>query len=101
MFRGAIAPLYLLLTSFIFNFNFIFMYKIILKVSTLILVNLFAFLLFWIILGAIFWNTKSFLLISIVVSIIPLTIIMIFEIQKTTKEFNNILPEKKDDWNSK
>ncbi|MDD5769395.1 MAG: hypothetical protein PHE25_00355 [Candidatus Gracilibacteria bacterium] len=77
------------------------MYKIILKVSTLILVNLFAFLLFGIILGAIFGNTKSFLLISIVVSIIPLTIIMIFEIQKTTKEFNNILPEKKDDGNSK
>lgn len=73
------------------------MLKIFIKISVIILVNLFAFLLFWIILGAIFWNTKTFIVFSIIFSIIPLIIIMVFEIQKTTKELNNISKIEEDD----
>lgn len=73
------------------------MLKIFIKISIIILVNLFAFLLFWIILGAIFWNTETFLIFSIIFSIIPLIIIMVFEIQKTTKELNNISKIEEDD----
>lgn len=77
------------------------MKKILLRISTIILVNLFAFLLFWIILGSLFWNKGQFLIWAVMLSIIPLVIILFIEIKKVNKEFNNILSEKKDDWNSK
>ncbi|MDD4151036.1 MAG: hypothetical protein PHR68_00250 [Candidatus Gracilibacteria bacterium] len=73
------------------------MLKIFIKISVIILLNLFAFLLFGIILGAIFGKTETFLVFSIIFSIIPLIIIMVFEIQKTTKELNNISKIEEDD----
>ncbi len=76
------------------------MYKKFLKISSLILLNLFAFLLFWNILGAIFWNKWLFLIGAVIFSIIPLIIILFIEIKNTTNEFNNIKTQK-DEWNSK
>lgn len=74
------------------------MYKKILKITLPILANLFAFLLFWIILGALFWNKGQFMLWSIIFSLIPLTFILYFEVKKITTELNNISNENKDDW---
>ena len=76
------------------------MYKKILKITLFILVNLLAFLLFWSILGAIFWNKQIFLIASIVFSMVPLTIYLFIEIKKTIIEINSI-NNKTDDWNSK
>lgn len=77
------------------------MYKSFIRISLIILVNLFAFLFFWIILGAIFWNKLLFLVWAVIFSIIPLVIILFIEIKKVNTEFNNILSEKKDDSNWK
>ena len=74
------------------------MYKNFIRISVLILGNLFAFLLFWIILGALFWNKVQILLWCIIFSIIPLTFILYFEVKKITNELNNISNENKDDW---
>lgn len=76
------------------------MLKKFLKISSIILLNLFAFLLFGSILGAIFWKSGLFLIGAVIVSIIPLTVILFMEIKKITEEFNNI-KEEKNDWNSK
>lgn len=76
------------------------MLKKFLKISSIILLNLFAFLLFGSILGAIFWRVWLFLVWSVIISIIPLTVILFMEIRKITEEFNNI-KEEKNDWNSK
>lgn len=76
------------------------MLKKFLKISSIILLNLFAFLLFGSILGAIFWREWLFLVWSVIISIIPLTVILFMEIKKITEEFNNI-KEEKNDWNSK
>lgn len=77
------------------------MYKSFIRISLIILVNLFAFLFFWIILGAIFWSKWLFLVWAVIISIIPLTIILFIEIKKVNTEFNTILSEKKDDSNGK
>lgn len=70
------------------------MYKIFFRIFLLILTNLFAFLLFWIILGALFWNKGQFLMGAVFLSIIPLIWILVFEIKRVTKEFNTISKEK-------
>lgn len=65
------------------------MYKHILKITLIIFLNLFAFLSFWIILGALFWKKDFFLIMSIIFSIIPLTILLFIEVKKVNNEFNN------------
>lgn len=77
------------------------MYKNFLRISMMILANLFAFLLFWIILGALFWNKGQILIWSVVASIIPLTIILFIEIKRVNKEFNNISKTQENDRNWK
>lgn len=77
------------------------MYKIFLRITALILINLFAFLILWIILWEIFWNKKVFLIWCVIFSIIPLIIIMVFQIKKINIELNNIPNLEKNDWNTK
>ncbi len=77
------------------------MTKSFLKITLIIFLNLFAFLLFWIILGALFWNTKQFLVLMVIISLIPLTIILYLEIGKTLKELNNISKKQENDSNWK
>ncbi len=77
------------------------MYKSFIRISLIILVNLFAFLFIWIILGAIFWNKWFFLIWAVIFSIIPLLIILFIEIKKVNTQFNTILSQKKDDSNWK
>lgn len=77
------------------------MQKYLVKISALIFLNLFAFLLFWTILWAIFWNKLFFLIASVIISIIPLTMIMFFELKKINNQISNISKEKKYDWDSK
>lgn len=76
------------------------MRKSLMRISVLILLNLLAFLFLWAILWAIFWHKEFFFIICVVISIVPLTMIMFFEIKKTTNQLNNISKEKKYDWNS-
>jgi len=76
------------------------MYKVLIRIWILIFLNLFAFLFLWAILWAIFWRKEFFFIICVTISIIPLTMIMFFEIKKTTNQFNNISKEKKDDGES-
>lgn len=77
------------------------MYKNLARITSIIFVNLFAFLLLWNILGALFWSKWLFLIGAVIISIIPLVIFLFIEIKKTTQEFNNIYKEKKDDSNWK
>lgn len=77
------------------------MRKNLIRISIIIFLNLFAFLLFWIILGALFWNKEQFLILCVIVSIIPLLIFLYIETQSTLKELNNISKEKKDGTNWK
>lgn len=77
------------------------MYKIFMRITALILLNLFAFLVFWTILWEIFWNKRVFLIWAVIVSLIPLIIIMFFEIKKANNELNNITKPEKNEWNTK
>lgn len=77
------------------------MYKNFIRISIMILANLFAFLLFAVILGALFWNKGQFLIWSVVVSVIPLIIILFKEIKRIQKEFDTISKQTKDDTNGK
>lgn len=77
------------------------MYRIFVRISVLIFLNLFAFILIWTILGEVFWSKGVFLIWSVIVSIIPLVVIMFFEVKKVNNKFNNILKEKKYDWDTK
>lgn len=70
------------------------MYKSFFRIFLLILANLFAFLLFAVILGVLFWNKWQFLIGAVFLSIIPLIIILAFEIKRVAKEFNTISKEK-------
>lgn len=74
------------------------MLKKIIRILLLILINLFAFLFFWIILGSLFWSKWQFLFGSVIFSIIPLTFVLYFEVKKITIELNNISNENKNDW---
>lgn len=76
------------------------MNKIFIKITIIIFLNLFAFLLFGSILGAIFWNFGLFLIWAVIFSLITLTIILFIEIKKTLNDFNSINTEK-NEWNSK
>ena len=75
------------------------MIKSILKITLIIFLNLFAFLSIWIILGALFWNKEEFLFLSVIISLIPLTMLLYIEIQNTLKQLNNI--SKENDWSRK
>lgn len=77
------------------------MSKNFIRISIIIFLNLFAFLLFWIILGPLFWNKEQFLILSVILSIIPLLIFLYIETQSTLKELNNISKQKKDGTNWK
>lgn len=77
------------------------MYRFFFRICGIILINLFAFLLFAVILGALFWNKGQFLIGAVLFSIIPLIIILSREIKKVTQEFNTISKQSKDDRNSK
>lgn len=77
------------------------MYKIFFRIGTIIFLNLLAFLVFWVILGAIFWNEGQWLVVSVVLSVIPLVFILFMEIKKVNQEFNNISKKITDDWKSK
>ncbi len=77
------------------------MYKNFIRISIMILANLFAFLLFAVILGALFWNKGQFLIWSVVASVIPLIIILFREIKRIQKEFDTISKQTKDDTNGK
>lgn len=66
------------------------MYKTFLKYTLYIFINLFAFLTIWVILDAVFLTWHKFLFWSIIFSIIPLTIIMVLQVKKITKELNDI-----------
>ncbi len=73
------------------------MQKVLIRISSLIFLNLLAFLILWFILWAIFWREKFFLMICIGISIIPLTMIMFTEIKKLNNQLNNISKNKKND----
>lgn len=77
------------------------MNKIFLRITWIFFLNLFAFLFFAVILGALFWNKEKFFVLSFIVSIIPLSIFLYIEVQNTLKKLNNISKEKKYDWNWK
>lgn len=77
------------------------MYKSLFRIWVLIFLNLFAFMLFWTILGAVFWNKSDFLLWTVLISIIPLMFIMFFEIKKLNIELSNISKIKKYERNTK
>jgi L-asparagine transporter-like permease len=77
------------------------MYKNLIRITLVILLNLFAFLFFAIILGELFWNKKQFLILCIILSIIPLLIFLYIEIQKTLKKLNNISKKNKNGSNWK
>lgn len=77
------------------------MYKNFIRISLLILWNLFAFLVFAVILGALFWNKGQFLIWSVVASIVPLTIILFREIKRVNKEFDTISKQTQNDTNGK
>ncbi len=77
------------------------MYKNIARITSIIFINILAFLLLWNILGALFWNKWLFLILSVIVSIVPLVIFLFIEIKKIIQELNNIYKEKKDDSNWK
>lgn len=73
-----------------------------LKITLIIFLNLLAFLSIWIILGALFWNRAQFLVYSVIISIIPLSIFLYIEIKKTLNKLNNISKNnKKDEGNTK
>ena len=74
------------------------MHKALLRIWFLIFLNLLAFLFLWAILWAIFWHKGFFFIVCITISIIPLTMILFFEIKKTNNQFNNISKEKKYAW---
>lgn len=77
------------------------MYKKLGYITIIILINLFAFLLFWNILGALFWNKEGMIIGSIIVSIIPLVIFLYYEIWKVTTEFKSIKNKEDNDWGIK
>ncbi len=77
------------------------MSKALLKITLIIFLNLFAFLSIWIILGALFWNERQFLVFSVILSIIPLSIFLYIDTKNTLNKLNNISKENKNDRNSK
>ncbi|MBW7954324.1 hypothetical protein H3C61_00725 [Candidatus Gracilibacteria bacterium] len=73
-----------------------------LKITLIIFLNLLAFLSIGIILGALFGNRAQFLVYSVIISIIPLSIFLYIEIKKTLNKLNNISKNnKKDEGNTK
>lgn len=72
-----------------------------LKITLIIFLNLLAFLLIWIILGALFWNRGQFLVYSVIISIIPLSIFLYIETKRNLKKIKNISLNNKNDGNSK
>lgn len=72
-----------------------------LKITLIIFLNLLAFLSIWIILGALFWNRGQFLVYSVIISIIPLSIFLYIETKRNLKKIKNISLNNKNDGNSK
>lgn len=70
------------------------MWKFAVRMWLLILLNLFAFIVLWNILDALFETEGIFTVFMIVLSIFPLSIIMMMQISKVTKELKNISPDK-------
>lgn len=66
------------------------MWKFIVKFGAIILINLFAFLLVWNILDALFETEGVFLIAGLVLSVLSLVLIWSIYVKKTLKEFNKI-----------
>lgn len=66
------------------------MWKFALKMGIIIFVNLFAFLWLWYILDVLFWTGHKLLIVSLVLSIIPLIFIMFMQIWKAKKQLAKI-----------
>lgn len=77
------------------------MSKYLLRFFFLICINLFAFLGFGYILGSIFGSKWLFMIIFVIISILPLTLILYAEVSKMQKQFYNISSKEKDGWNDK
>ena len=71
------------------------MWKFALKFGLIILVNLFAFLIVWTILDAIFETSWLFLMVSLVLSVLSLVVIGSIYMKKTLKEFDKITKNNK------
>ena len=71
------------------------MWKFIVKFGVIILINLFAFLIVWTILDALFETEGLFLMISLVLSVLSLIVIGSIYVKKTLKEFDKIWEEEK------
>lgn len=78
------------------------MSKYLLRFFLLISANLFAFLLVGYILGSIFGSKWLFMIIFVIISILPLTLILYAEVSKMQKQFYKLSQKEKDDnWDNK
>ncbi len=77
------------------------MWKYLIRFFILISVNLFAFLLLGYILGSIFGSMGLFMIICVIISILPLTLILYLEVSKMQKQFYNLSQIKKDEHDNK
>ncbi len=73
------------------------MSKYLLRFFLLISANLFAFLLIGYILGSIFGSKWLFMIIFVIISILPLTLILYVEVSKMQKQFYNLSKQEKDE----
>lgn len=75
------------------------MKKFFIKYSLIILINLFAFLLVWYILDAIFYTNWKIIIVFLILSVFSLVIISQYFIKKNLEKLNNIKPINKNETN--